>query len=85
MRNLGNGSRSPYPTLTIRGGRLAREHVRSDGFEHIERVAGRFLHRFTLPARAEAIKAHHADGVLEIDIPKQQPRVEAKRISVTVN
>jgi HSP20 family protein len=73
-------------TLTIRGERLAREHVKSDGFEHIERVAGKFLRRFTLPdsARAEAIKARYADGVLEIEIPKQ-PRVEAKRIAVTVN
>jgi HSP20 family protein len=73
-------------TLTIRGERLGREHVQSDGFEHIERVTGKFLRRFTLPdsARAEAIKARCADGVLEIEIPKQ-PRVEAKRIAVTVN
>jgi HSP20 family protein len=73
-------------TLTIRGERLAREHVKSDGFEHIERVAGRFLRRFTLPdsARPEAIKARYTDGVLEIEIPKQ-PRVETKRIAVTVN
>jgi HSP20 family protein len=73
-------------TLTICGERLAREHVGSDGFEHIERVAGKFLRRFTLPdsARAEAIKARYADGVLEIEIPKQ-PRVETKRIAVTVN
>ena len=73
-------------TLTIRGERLARAHVNSDGFEHIERVAGKFLRRFTLPdsAQAEAIKARYADGVLEIEIPKQ-PRVEAKRISITVD
>jgi HSP20 family protein len=73
-------------TLTIRGERLAREHVKSDGFEHIECVAGRFLRRFTLPdsARPEAIKARYTDGVLEIEIPKQ-PRVETKRIAVTVN
>ena len=73
-------------TLTIRGERLASERVRTDGFEHIERVAGKFLRRFTLPdsARAEAIKARYADGVLEIEIPKQA-RVEAKRIAVTVN
>src|SRR5882762_2636471 len=60
--------------------------VRGDGFEHIERAAGTFLRRFTLPdsARAEAIKARYADGVLEIEIPKQ-PRVETKRIAVTVN
>ncbi|TLY60528.1 MAG: Hsp20/alpha crystallin family protein [Gammaproteobacteria bacterium] len=44
------------------------------------------MRRFTLPesARAEEIKARYADGVLEIEIPKQ-PRVEAKRIAVTVN
>jgi HSP20 family protein len=73
-------------TLTIRGERLAREHVKSDGFEHIERAAGTFLRRFTLPdsAQTEAIKARYADGVLEIEIPKQ-PRVETKRIAVTVN
>jgi HSP20 family protein len=73
-------------TLTIRGERLAREHVKSDGFEHIERVAGRFQRRFTLPdsARADAIKARYTDGVLEIEIPKQ-PRVETRRIAVTVS
>jgi HSP20 family protein len=73
-------------TLTIRGERLAREHVKTDGFEHIERAAGTFLRRFSLPesARTEAIKARYVDGVLEIEIPKQ-PRVETKRIAVTVN
>ena len=73
-------------TLTIRGERLAREHVKSDGFEHIERATGKFLRRFTLPdsARTEAINARYVDGVLEIEIPKQPP-VEAKRIAVTVN
>ena len=72
--------------LTIRGERPASERASSDGFEHIERAAGTFLRRFTLPdsVRAEGIKAHYADGVLEIDIPKQ-PRVEAKRIPITVN
>ena len=73
-------------TLTIRGERLAREQVNSAGLEHLERAAGTFLRRFTLPdsARAEAIKARYADGVLEVEIPKQA-RVEAKRIPITVN
>ena len=73
-------------TLTIRGERRAREDAKSDGFEHIECVTGAFVRRFTLPesAQAEGIKARCADGVLEIEIPKQ-PRVEAKRIAVTVN
>jgi HSP20 family protein len=73
-------------TLTIRGERRAREGAKSDGFGHIERFTGTFLRRFTLPesAHAEGIKARCADGVLEIEIPKE-PRVEAKRIAVTVN
>lgn len=73
-------------TLTVRGERLAKERVSSDGFEHIERATGSFLRRFTLPdsAQAEAIKARYTDGVLEIEIPKQL-RVETKRIAVTVN
>jgi HSP20 family protein len=73
-------------TLTVRGERPARERVDSAGFEHIERDVGTFLRRFTLPdsVRAEAIKARYADGVLEIEIPKQA-RVEATRIPITVN
>ena len=73
-------------TLTVRGERSAKERVSNDGFEHIERAAGTFLRRFTLPdsAQAEAIKARYTDGVLEIEIPKL-PRLETKRISVTVN
>jgi HSP20 family protein len=73
-------------TLTVRGERPAKQRVGGDGFEHIERAAGTFMRRFTLPdsAQAEAIKARCADGVLEIEIPKQ-PRAETKRIAVTVN
>ena len=72
--------------LTIRGTRSTQDRVNDDGFEHVERVAGTFLRRFTLPesAQPEAIKARYSDGVLEIAIPKQ-PRVEPKRITVTVN
>ena len=73
-------------TLTVRGERPATQRANNDGFEHIERAAGTFLRRFTLPdsVQAEAIKARYTDGVLEIEIPKQA-RVEAKRILVTVN
>jgi HSP20 family protein len=73
-------------TLTIRGERRTRQDAKSDGSEHIERFTGTFVRRFTLPesAQAEGIKARCTNGVLEIEIPKQ-PRVEAKRIAVTVN
>jgi HSP20 family protein len=72
--------------LTIRGTRSTQDRVNDDGFEYVERVAGTFLRRFTLPesAQAEGIKARYTDGVLEITIPKQA-RVEPKRITVTVN
>ena len=54
--------------------------------ERVKSVSGTFLRRITLPvaAQAEAIKARYANGVLEIDIPKQA-RVETRRIPVTVN
>jgi HSP20 family protein len=72
--------------LTIRGERKAGEPVERNGFESIERVTGTFARRFTLPAAAQeaGITANYANGVLEVVIPKA-PRVEAKRISVTVN
>jgi HSP20 family protein len=73
-------------TLTMRGKRATQDRLSGDGFEHIERAAGTFLRRFTLPetAQGEGIKARYADGVLEIVIPKQ-PRVEAKRVTIAVN
>jgi HSP20 family protein len=69
--------------LTIKGERRSEKKSTAEGFERVERANGTFLRRFTLPesADAEAIKATHADGVLEVIIPKraqEQPR----RISV---
>jgi HSP20 family protein len=65
--------------LTIRGERRPEKSTAGDGYERIERARGTFLRRFSLPesADAEAIKATHANGVLEISIPKraqEQPR-----------
>jgi HSP20 family protein len=65
--------------LTIRGERRSEKSTAADGYERIERARGTFLRRFSLPesADAEAIKAAHANGVLEISIPKraqEQPR-----------
>ena len=72
--------------LTIRAERLTRARADRDSVENVKSVSGTFLRRITLPvaAQAEAIKARYANGVLEIDIPKQA-RVETKRIPVTVN
>lgn len=72
--------------LTIRAERLTRARTDSDSVENLKGVSGTFLRRITLPvaAQADAIKARYANGVLELDIPKQA-RVETKRVPVTVN
>lgn len=72
--------------LTIRGDRRAEKRDAKAGYEYLERSSGNFLRRFSLPdnALADQIKARHANGVLEIVIPKQaapQPR----RINVEVS
>jgi HSP20 family protein len=65
--------------LTIKGERHSEKQSSKDGYESLERATGTFLRRFTLPESvdAEAIKATHLNGVLEISIPKRataQPR-----------
>lgn len=69
--------------LTIKGERRAEKRENGKGFERVERVAGTFLRRFTLPdtAQADAIKAKQLNGVLEVSIPKAA-RVEPKRIQI---
>ncbi len=69
--------------LTIRGERHSQSKTSADGFERVERATGSFLRRFSLPesADAEAIKARHVNGVLEVSIPKR-PQEQPRRISV---
>lgn len=69
--------------LTIRGARRSESKSSADGYERVERASGTFLRRFTLPesADAEAIKATHANGVLELSIPKR-PSAQPRRIEV---
>lgn len=69
--------------LTIRGERRSENKSSADGYERVERASGTFLRRFTLPetADAEAIKATHANGVLEVSIPKR-PQEQPRRIAV---
>ena len=52
-------------------------------YKRRERVRGTFLRRFTLPdtANAEKISAKSANGVLEVEIPKQE-KVMPKKITV---
>jgi HSP20 family protein len=69
--------------LTVKGERRSEKKSSKDGFESVERASGTFLRRFTLPesAEAEAIKATHVNGVLELSIPKR-PQEQPRRISV---
>lgn len=69
--------------LTLRGERKSESKSEARGFERVERVAGSFLRRFTLPetANVEGISARHVNGVLEVTIPKQA-QVQPKRINV---
>lgn len=69
--------------LAIKGERRSEQKSSKDGYESVERATGSFLRRFTLPESvdAEAIKATHANGVLEISIPKR-PTEQPRRITV---
>jgi HSP20 family protein len=69
--------------LTVKGERRAEKTATVDGNERLERASGTFLRRFTLPesADAEAIKATHVNGVLELSIPKR-PQEQPRRIAV---
>jgi HSP20 family protein len=72
--------------LTLSGSREETNRDERNGYRRVERVAGRFFRRFTLPdtANAEEIKAKCNNGVLEVIIPKHD-RVMPRRISVDVN
>jgi HSP20 family protein len=69
--------------LTIKGERKAEARKSDAGYERVERVAGTFLRRFTLPetAQADGITAKQTNGVLEVSIPKQAQQ-QPKRIEV---
>jgi HSP20 family protein len=69
--------------LTVKGERSSQKNATADGYERVERASGTFLRRFTLPesADAEAIKATHVNGVLELSIPKR-PQEQPRRIAV---
>lgn len=72
--------------LTLSGERSLERQEQSAGWTRTERLAGKFLRRFTLPetADAEGISAHGQNGVLEIVIPKQA-KAQPKRITVKVS
>jgi len=69
--------------LTISGVRRSEDSDDSTDVRRIERVAGRFQRRFTLPETADAdgITAKCSNGILEVVIPKQA-EIQPRRITV---
>lgn len=69
--------------LTIKGERNAERRDEGSGYRRVERMSGTFYRRFGLPDTAdpEQIKASGRNGVLEIEIPKQE-KVKPRRIEV---
>jgi len=69
--------------LTIRGQREETKRESREGYRRIERIAGEFQRRFSLPDSADTqnIKAKFVNGVLEVAIPKVA-QVQPHRITV---
>jgi len=70
--------------LTIKGERPALAPAEAKSYRRVERPAGTFYRRFTLPESADAghIEASCRNGVLEVNIPKRE-KEKARRIAVT--
>jgi HSP20 family protein len=69
--------------LTISGSVNRVNEVKEDRFHRQERFVGRFSRSISLPARVESerVRASYRNGVLEIRIPKANPK-QKKRIDV---
>ena len=69
--------------LTLRGKRALQTRDEKNGFRRVERVSGEFFLSFTLPdtADSQSVRARHANGVLEVTIPKQA-HVMPRRIDI---
>lgn len=69
--------------LTVSGERKFERSSDEKTTSRLERVEGRFVRRFTLPdnVQTDTIRARHANGVLELTIPKAAAP-EPKKISV---
>ncbi len=69
--------------LTIKGDRHAETAEERNGIQRRERMRGTFMRQFTLPdtVNGENISATVKDGVLQIEIPKQE-KPEVRKITV---
>lgn len=70
-------------TLTIKGERHTESSIQKEGYSRVERIAGSFYRRFSLPDTVDQdnIKAESTNGVLTITIPKKE-KAKPRKISV---
>lgn len=69
--------------LTLRGERKFEKEVEEESYHRIERSYGTFHRSFTLPSTVDAQKvtARMKDGVLEVDLPKQE-QAKPRKIAI---
>ncbi|MGD9655741.1 MAG: Hsp20/alpha crystallin family protein [Sulfuricurvum sp.] len=62
--------------LTLKGERKSKEEVKKEDYYKMESSLGSFMRSFTLPDNVdtENIHAENKDGVLEIVLPKKEPK-----------
>jgi HSP20 family protein len=60
--------------LTIAGERKFEKETKGEDYHRLERAYGSFSRSFTLPAgvRSDKVDANFENGVLQIDLPKQE-------------
>jgi HSP20 family protein len=70
--------------LTVKGERKPETGVVEEGYRRRERVYGTFVRQFNLPDTVDTanISAKAEDGVLKIEIPKQE-KLQPKKITVS--
>jgi len=70
--------------LTIKGQHKEEKETQTENYYHAERRYGTFFRRVPLPVqvRAGESKASYKNGVLEVRMPKVQPRQKGYRVPI---
>lgn len=70
--------------LTISGEKKSEASVERKDFIRLERAYGSFSRTVRLPegVRAEGVKAHFVDGVLEVRIPRDEDKSQVRHIDI---
>lgn len=72
-------------TLCISGERSKEEVQKTDTWHRVERSRGAFMRKFRLPQNAnpDQITAKVENGVLTINVPKSEPKVQSRNIAIS--